>query len=291
MTITEAFLDAIKAIYGPVAFTLCADGKPHHFHVPGDKRSEKNGWYSLHLDEDPAWGSFGTWRGGFTKHPWTSRKPINEQERELIAQRIEQEQHRREAERQAFQEAAAYRSQRLWEGARSARPDHPYLVTKQVCPHCLRQSDSELFVPIYYNGQLVNLQRITPDGRKFFLPKGMIEGCYSPLGIIATGEALYVCEGWATGATLHEETGAAVACALTASNLLEVGERLHRRYPDAVLIIAGDDDRQTKGNPGRSAAAQAANKLDCGLMLPPWTDDEPMELTDFNDLRTWRAKK
>jgi len=118
----------------------------------------------------------------------------------------------------------------------------------------------------------------------------MVKGCYSPLGIIKPGQPLTICEGWATAATLYEENGAAVACAMTAGNLMAVGEYLHRRYPEAVLIIAGDDDRLTSGNPGRTAAIRAAEALGCGLVLPPWPDDAPQNLSDFNDLRQWRSR-
>ena len=109
-----------------------------------------------------------------------------------------------------------------------------------------------------------------------------------PLGIIAAGQPLYLCEGWATGATLHAETGHPVACAMNAGNLLEAGRHLQRRHPEAVLIVAGDDDRQTEGNPGKTAAIVAAAGLGCGLILPPWPADAPPHLSDFNDLRQWR---
>ncbi|MNP71375.1 DNA primase TraC [compost metagenome] len=76
---------------------------------------------------------------------------------------------------------------------------------------------------------------------------------------------------------------------MSAGNLLPVGRHLQRRYPDAVLIVAGDDDRQTDGNPGKTSAIAAAAALGCGLILPPWTGAEPIELSDFNDLANWRA--
>ncbi|MCY1441783.1 DNA primase TraC [compost metagenome] len=145
-------------------------------------------------------------------------------------------------------------------------------------------------MPLIHDGVLVNLQCIRPDGRKRFLPGGKVKGCYSSLGHIVAGEPLYICEGWATGATLFEETGDAVACAMTASNLPIVGEHLHHRYPDAVLIIAGDDDRLTEGNPGRTAATKAAAALGFGVMFPPFPADAPLALSDFNDLRQWRTR-
>lgn len=114
------------------------------------------------------------------------------------------------------------------------------------------------------------------------------EGRALDLGVIASGQPLYLCEGWATGATLHAETGHPVACAMNAGNLLEAGRHLQRRHPEAVLIVAGDDDRQTEGNPGKTAAIAAAAGLGCGLILPPWPADAPLHLSDFNDLRQWR---
>lgn len=75
---------------------------------------------------------------------------------------------------------------------------------------------------------------------------------------------------------------------MNAGNLLPVGEHLRRHHPDAVLIIAGDDDRLTEGNPGKTAAIKAAAALGCGLVLPLWPANAPLYLSDFNDLRQWR---
>ncbi|MNQ53920.1 DNA primase TraC [compost metagenome] len=138
------------------------------------------------------------------------------------------------------------------------------------------------------DGVLVSLQRIKPDGDKRFLFGGKTKGSCSLIGTIQPDRALYICEGWATGATLHAETGAAVACAMTANNLLEVGQRLQRQHPDAVLIVAGDDDRMTEGNPGRTYAIKAAAALGCRMVFPPWCGSEPLTLSDFNDLRQWQ---
>ena len=147
-------------------------------------------------------------------------------------------------------------------------------------------------MPLYADGHLCNLQRILPDGTKRFLAGGRVKGAYSPIGTLEQGQKLYICEGWATGATIHTETDAAVACAMTAGNLLDVGRHLQRHYPDHPLIIAGDDDRKTeaagKGNPGRDAANKAAAVLGCNLVLPPFPANAPLNLSDFNDLASWR---
>jgi putative DNA primase/helicase len=263
------------------------DGRLHRFHVPGDKAGTFNGWYVLNPDGIAA-GAFGSWKEAGAWHQWSSRAPTSPLEHEQLRQRIEQARRQREVEQQRRQGSAVEHARRLWRDARRADPGHPYLAAKGVRPHNLRQLGGQLLVPLTFDGELVNLQRIGPDGGKRFLFGGMVRGTCSPLGIITARHPLYLCEGWATGATIHEETGAAVACAMNAGNLLPTGQRLRRQHPDAVLIVAGDDDRQTEGNPGKTAAIKAAAALGCGLVLPEWPADAPPTLTDFNDLRQWR---
>ena len=40
---------------------LTADGQLHRYHVAGDKRASRNGWYVLHADGFPV-AEFGTWK-------------------------------------------------------------------------------------------------------------------------------------------------------------------------------------------------------------------------------------
>ncbi|QCT98099.1 topoisomerase [Stutzerimonas degradans] len=286
-----AFRDALQATFGPLDWLPVADGTIHRFRVPDDKPGTLNGWYVLHLD-GIASGAFGSWKAGGSS-TWSSRKPADPMEAELIRQRVEQAREQREADQTRRQIATASYAGTLWSEARPAVPEHPYLSRKHIAAHRLRQSGDVLLVPLYADGYLCNLQRIAADGSKRFLSGGRVKGAYSPIGVLEPGQPLYVCEGWATGATIHAETGAAVACAMNAGNLLEVGRQLQRHHPDSPLIIAGDDDRQTeaegKGNPGRVAAIQAAAVLGCGLVLPPFPADAPLELSDFNDLANWRA--
>lgn len=284
-----AFRDALQSVFGQLGWLPVADGAIHRFHVPGDRAGSRNGWYALFLD-GIASGSFGSWKAG-TSHIWSSRKPADPLEATLIRQRIEQARRQREAEQHQRQLAAADYARRLWRDARRADPTHPYLSAKGCRPYNLRQQGDRLLVPLYRSGELVNLQRIGADGQKRFLSGGRVKGCYSPMGIIAAGQALYLCEGWATAATLHAETGAPIACAMNAGNLLETAHHLQHRHPHAVPIIAGDDDRQTKGNPGKTAAIAAAASLGCGLILPHWPADAPLTLTDFNDLRQWQEAR
>ena len=188
------------------------------------------------------------------------------------------------------QQTAANTAQTWFHNGRQADSLHPYLARKLVKPYNLRQRGDDLLIPLYLHNELVNIQSVQPDGSKRFLPGGRAKGCYSLIGQIESGRDLYICEGWATGATIHESTGMAVVCAMSASNLLEVGLWIQECYFDIRLIIAGDDDRQTKGNPGTTAAAKAASALNCYMVLPTFPANAPMSLTDFNDLACWRAQ-
>ena len=287
MCAVNHFRESLQRVYGPLDWLPVPDGQLHRFHVPGDRAGSNNGWYILHLG-GVAVGIYGSWKAGGS-HRWSSRAPADYREAEQLRQRIEQARRQREAEQHQRQQAAAEYAQRVWRDARRADPGHPYLVAKGVRPDALRQRGDVLLVPLTCGGHLVNLQRIKADGSKRFLFGGMVKGCYSSLGVITPGAPLYVCEGWATAATIHAETGAAVAAAMNAGNLLAVGQRLQRQHSDAVPIVAGDDDRQTEGNPGKTAATKAAATLGCGLVLPPWSGAEPLTLSDFNDLANWRA--
>ena len=59
------------------------------------------------------------------------------------------------------------------------------------------------------------------------------------------------------------------------------------KWPGAELIIAGDDDRLTNGNPGRTKANAAAAKAGATVAFPNWPEGAPEDLTDFNDLAVW----
>lgn len=283
---TILFRDALQSVYGPLDWLPEPDGEIHRFSVPGDKPSTLNGWYVLFLD-GIASGAFGSWKTGGTS-TWSSREPRNNHESELVRQRIEQARRQREAEQRQRQLIAAGRAQRWWRDARRADPAHAYLVAKGIRAHSLRQRGDDLLIPLYVGGELVNLQRISPDGEKRFLFGGRIKGAYSSLGRITPDTPLCVCEGWATGATLHE-SGYTVAAAMNAGNLKPVALALRARYPDTEIIIAGDDDRQTDGNPGRTAAHAAAVAAGCLVTFPEWPASAPEHLTDFNDLANWSA--
>lgn len=193
-----------------------------------------------------------------------------------------------EAQRLAAQQKAAQLAKQLWLNGQPACLGHTYLVSKGISPYRLRQTPKgQLMVPLYADGELVNVQLIDAQGNKRFLKGGQVLGAYSPLGRVMPGKTLYVCEGWATGATIHAHTREPVACAMHAGNLEPVARGLCERYGHLEMVIAGDDDRATPGNPGRTAANAAALAVGALVLFPAWPKEAPHILTDFNDLACW----
>lgn len=267
------------------------DGVMHRFSSNG-KRSDDAGWYVLYGDGVPA-GSFGCWRLGLNR-VWCSKQAheMTASERVSHQRRIEEMKADREAERLFRNVEASVKAEEIWSRSKPADADHPYLQKKCVQPYDLRQTGDALLVPLHNKGQIASLQFIHPDGSKRFLTGGKIKGSYSPIGVPQDGARIYICEGWATGATIHQHTeGAAVLCAMNANNLAEFGRYASERWPNTEIIIAGDDDRLTKGNPGRTAAMRVATELKCKIMFPPFPADAPMELSDFNDWVIWGASR
>ena len=92
-----------------------------------------------------------------------------------------------------------------------------------------------------------------------------------------------MCEGYATGATLHQLTGQCVVIAFDAGNLTPVGQAIRTRYPESELVFAADNDVGVKAgnieNPGVHYARQAAFACN-GYVLTPNTTNK----ADFNDL-------
>ncbi|MAM59063.1 MAG: DNA primase [Salinicola sp.] len=197
------------------------------------------------------------------------------------------------AEREHARQEAADRARSAWRAARPAPSTHPYLMNKGIPAYHLRQCRRGwLLVPLHAGGELVNLQWITPNGRKRFLKGGQVQGAYAVIGEIVPGGRVYVCEGWATGATLHRLTGDAAVCAMHAGNLRAVAEKLRQALNGSLdLVIAGDDDRQTAGNPGRQAANDAALAVGAMVLYPKWPEGCPDDLTDFNDLYRWHRAR
>lgn len=282
---THAFAQAMHDAGLTPPSAIKADSSIHRFHVSGDKRGTRNGWYLLHLNGRAA-GAFGSWKAGFSSTWAADGEPMSRAEREAFRVMLDTARKRAESERRVEHEARATEARAEWAQAGPADPAHPYLLTKGVQPHTLRQIGDTLIVPLLDQyGMLWNVQRIQPDGGKRFRP-GRAGGLFSPIGDLTDPAIILICEGWATGATLHQETGHPVLCAMNAGNLKPVALAACEAWRGADLVICADNDRFTEGNPGITKATEAAKASGARLAVPQFPEGVPG--TDFNDLALLR---
>jgi putative DNA primase/helicase len=260
---------------------LINDGKLHRFKTEGDHN--RNSWYVLRSGT-PAAGAFGCWRRGI-KEAWCEkcRENYTATEWRTIREnwkRAEVERERTETERHAkAQKIAAWLLSR-------ARPvtTHAYLAAKGVRASAyMREYWGALVLPLRdVCAELHSLQFIGAAGDKRFLSGGRCAGYFFTLADKPDG-ALVICEGYATGASVHEATGFAVVCALNCGNLLAVAQALREKFPVREIIICADNDQFTDGNPGTTKATEAAKTIRARLAVPQFADTSTKP-TDFNDL-------
>ncbi len=265
--------DAIEAAGLGVHEPIC-DGVIHRFQTPSSSYGKENGWYVSRGDGGYA---FGDWSTGLKI---TKRKGrMTSSERLVMKERIKQS----AADKLAAQEEARRTAQDAWAMAKPV-VEHPYLSAKGIEPYGLRTMNNLLLVPMYFDDELVNLQRIWPDGRKGFLYGGRVSGCYGVMGDAVDQAA--ICEGMATAASLHALAGDSVMMAFTADNLMAVALQIRDAHPDMEIILAADNDWETLQrksiNPGLVKGLAAAEAVDAKMIYPAFTSEDA-GMSDFND--------
>jgi putative DNA primase/helicase len=259
---------------------------------------KKNQWYRLveHRTGGGQYvvtGSFGTWVGQQKWRVDVDWKGINDEERAQLAARRAADAQAEAAKRQQEAARAAMTAAELWrQGERTGTS--AYLQRKGVdAEACRYLPDGSILVPLLRydmprDQALRAVQRIFADGQKRFTKGFEKPRACLRLGLVAVGEPLLVCEGYATGLTLRMavERRLPVFVALDAGNLLPVAEMLRELHPDNRILVCADDDARTQGNPGRDKAHKLSKAVpDCSYTWPIFRrcNRGPKD-TDFNDL-------
>ena len=260
---------------------IIPDGNLHRYYVPGDKPGTLNGWYVLH--SVGATGLFGCWKRGINEF-WhlCGDDAITPGQKATHRANMEALRKKQTEERDRLHARCRKQSAGIFCNAPPAPPEHPYLQRKGIKPHGVRISGKSLVIPVAVNGTLTGLQFIRPDGSKQFMAGTEISGGYFCIGTPQV-KTVIICEGFATGASLHEASGHAVAVAFNAGNLLPVAVALRAKYPEYRLVICADDDHGNEVNTGLEKGAEATRKIN-GLLVVPTFRDESARGTDFNDL-------
>ncbi|CAK0743682.1 hypothetical protein CCP3SC15_1280001 [Gammaproteobacteria bacterium] len=292
--VQQDFSDAIVAAGLERPEVIIPDGKLRRFSSNG-KRGDDAGWYVLHDDGLPA-GAFGCWRADISE-TWRAdlgRSYTPEEER-AHRERIVAMRRARDQEEARAQAKAAAAAKSLWESAKPAPEDHPYLKRKGIKPYGAKVApDGRLLIPMRDSGgRLWNVERILPekpeDGStdKKALFGGKKIGLYYSLGSIRNPAIICIAEGFATGASIHEATEYPLAVAFNAGNLPAVARAIKDKFPMARIIVCADDDHLDPRNPGKNKALEAAQAVGGVLAIPDFglgPEERPGDAKDFNDL-------
>jgi len=267
---------------GFVGVTNIVIGKFGRHDTPDCKRGKKTGWYryeEIEARDGEIIGvaGIGDWVTGYSEH-WSSRTESQMGDKERIAFRIARDnlkaiQDKEEKERQG---KAAEKAYSIWSNAPDAT-DHGYLSKKNVkaVQGVKLGNNGMLIIPIAVDNQITSLQFIGENSEKRFLTNGRIKGGWFMME--GSADTIYIAEGYSTAYTVHAATGATVYVAFNAGNLYEVTSFVKTKHKGARIIIAGDDDKESKSNVGRSKAEQAATGLNVECVFP-------IGVTDFNDM-------
>jgi putative DNA primase/helicase len=258
-------------------------GKFHRFPGDGKRNGNKAGWCKLF--PDGRGGVFGDYSTGTTDDWQVQRETPNTMaESKAFKRQVAEAKAQAEEAKAAAHAVAATKAANTWGRAQEAPQDHPYLTFKKIKANGARLLGSALVVAVRDASGIQSLQFIRPDGGKTFLSGGRISGCYFVIGALEGAAKLCICEGFATGASIHEATGLPVVVAFTAGNLLPVTKAMREKFPGMPLIVCADDDWKTKDNPGIANATEAARTFGGLIAVPEFGPDRLDGMTDFNDM-------
>jgi putative DNA primase/helicase len=282
-------LDAMQGAGLTPPRDIVLDGKLHRFNS-GTKGSpgagDKSGWYVAYSDGIPA-GRFGCWRAGI-ESTWRADvgRSLTPAEEMAHARRMNEAKAERDAETARTRETAANTVEAIWVGCMGADPAHPYLARKGVGTHGSRVTgDGRLVVPLYTpDGKLSSLQYIDVDGGKLYHSGGQTGGCYWMVGTMDEPGPVYIAEGFATAATIHEVTGRPCVVAYSASNLVPVTGAIRELVgiTTPITIVADNDTSGT----GQKYADQASAKHGARVITPPIPGDANDYVQAGHDLKT-----
>lgn len=229
------------------------------------------------------------------KTPPKKLTPQEKRERERI--RLEKE--RQEKERQFL---ACQRAHDEYRNAAVPCKSHQYLSTKGVLAHygvkiatqtiyemdanndkVYRMCKGEMIIPIIsLEKQFMGYQRIRPDGTKLLCRDGLKHKGFFPLGgwNSKKTQRVVLCEGYATGATIHESTGLTVFVCFDIGNVQALVMELRAKYPHIEIILATDFDLE-KGQAGLITGLLLAQQFNLKFVFPLSVIDG----SDWNDLQ------
>ena len=228
-------------------------GKMIRFSTHESNRNDKSGWYIFEYQDNVLYGAFGCWRNldtvTFTSRSYNQLNPIQQHDINLRISEQKKENERLIAHQHEF---VAIKSSELSSTASQAYT-HAYTESKRVnIYNFIKILDNILYIPLFdYTGKIWNYQKIYQNNngifeKRYYKPtedaSGRKKGCFYPID--GKDDIILICEGYSTGATLHDTTGQTVICAMDSGNVLPVIQDLRKnpRFTQSRFIVCADND-------------------------------------------------
>jgi len=274
---------------GLVIRDLIADGEIHRVPHISSKKGAVDGWYILHLSGKIPVGVAGCWKEPTFESKWMADigRSMSFSERLEHDKWVGEFKAKREADRVTSQQVAAEKAEDEVSTYADASADHPYLVRKRIEPHGIKiDRAGRLVVPVIdQEGEILSYQTIDAEGNKRFLKGGKIEGGFYELR--GNRKVIFIGEGFATCASIHQATGFTTLVAFDCGNLAKVAKSAKEMFLGSRIVICADNDQFTEGNPGITKAKAAASLVFGEIVYPIFNEsDLSSKPTDFNDLHT-----
>ena len=260
------------------------DAVVHRF---GDGDAE---WYiakKLHLNgKDLITVCWGDWRTN-EKNRWCSDEEVASDPKVIAA--LEEQQKKALEEKLERHETVAKQARIFFNDLPNSFSKTDYQIEKGIVkPFKTRRHKNNLIVPLQdLEGKLWGYQTIAV-GFKGFTPGMKVRGSFHLFGSLDATK-YYLCEGWATGASIWEALGGnggkqdfAVLSCCNAGNLPNVYTDISQGPKKVEVIICADNDAFKKDNVG----IDAAKKCKGAAYTYPIFDQAHLDKmpTDFNDL-------
>ena len=233
---------------------------------------------SARLYEDELGGYLHDWRTG-EKFYWFANKdalsPTEYARRKHESETLKQAQ---EAKQKITYTQTGKLAEKLFNDASKASDSHPYLLKKKVKGYGIRQLDKSLLIPVYsVAGDMQSIQFINEAGNKKFMKSGKMSGGCHFIGELYQEKSIYIAEGYATAASVYEDTKCLTVVAFNAANLINVANDLRKQLPKVEIVIAGDSDPV-----GRKCAEAASLAVNGTTLIPDFGENHDGH-TDWND--------
>lgn len=254
---------------------IIPDGKLHRYSSKDTPIRDE--WYICHLlEKDEYVCVYGSWRKSHEPKrifkSWEGDNPVLDHHFREATKKIDLELLKEISDGTKV-------AQELWNSS-TLCVEHAYLNRKQVKSHGAKQFQDRLLIPVYDStNKLISIQSILPDGTKKFSRRTHVKFGRYILGDPERAKRILVCEGFATGASIHEATGDCVAIAFSSSNLSNVGFDLQCAYPNKVICLCMD-----LGQAGEDSAKHWLEHVSKTVYRPLFQSETGQK--DFNDMST-----